>query len=143
MLIAISLGILIVISLFAIITGSGIKEIGSESITGSATVNQSTSLYNISNVSAMFYIDEFAGMLVILIAIMIIAVIIGINIFGFGLSDQSVKILTIGLTYYGIWSIFSVLSYSLIVSIEVIGSLIYIILTIVFTIGLIQKFTND
>lgn len=143
MLIAISLGILIVISLFAIITGSGIKEIGSENIAGYGTVNQSTSFYNISNVSAMFYIDEFAGGLVILIAIMIIAVIIGINIFGFGLSDQSVKILTIGLTYYGIWSIFSVLSYSLIVSIEVIGSLIYIILTIVFTIGLIQKFTKD
>lgn len=143
MLIAISLGILIVISLFAIITGSSLKEIGVENIEATGLVNESSSSYDISDIGATFYIDEFTGALVIIIAIMIIAVIIGLQIFGSGLSDQSVKILSIGITYYGIWSIFSVLSYELIISIEVIGVLLYIVLTIVFTIGLIKKFSTD
>lgn len=143
MLIAISLGILIVISIFAIITGSSIKEIGAENITTTGNVNQSSTSYDISDIGATFYIDEFAGALVIIIAIMIIAVIIGLNIFGSGLSDRSVKIVSTGLTYYGIWTIFSILSYPLIVSIETVGVLIYICLTIIFTIGLVQKFTTD
>lgn len=143
MLIALSLGILIIVSLFSIITGSSIKEIGSENISGSADFNSSVSSFDINNISATFYIDEFSGALVIIIAIMIIAVIIGLNIFGSGLSDTSVKILSIGITYYGIWSIFSILAYPLIVSIEVVGVLIYITLTIIFTIGLVQKFTSE
>jgi len=143
MLMAISLGILIIISLFAIITGSSIKEIGAENISGSGYVNESSTSYDISNIGATFYIDEFAGALVIIIAIMIIAVIVGLQIFGSGLSEQSVKIISIGITYYGIWSIFSVLSYELIISIEVVGVLIYIVLTVLFTVGLVQKFTSE
>lgn len=143
MLIAISLGILIIISLFSIITGSSIKEIGSENLTAVGTTNQTTESFSISNIGATFYIDEFQGAIVIIIALLIIAVIIGLNIFGSGLSDQSVRIITLGLVYYGIWSIFSVLSYTLIVSIEVIGALVYIILTVMFTIGLIQKIAQE
>ena len=143
MFIAISLSILIVITLFAVITGSSLKEIGAENIDGSGLVNGTSTDYDISNIGATFYIDEFAGAVVIIIAIMIIAIIVGLNIFGSGLSDRSVKILTTGLAYYGIWTIFSILSYDLIISIEVIGVLLYITLTIVFTIGLVQKFTSD
>ena len=143
MLIAISLGILIVISIFAIITGSSIKEIGAESIESTGVVNDTSSSYDITNIGATFYIDEFTGALVIIIAIMIIATLIGLQILGSGLSDTSVRIISIGITYYGIWSIFSILSYELIVSIEVIGALMYILLTVVFTIGLVQKFTSS
>ncbi|MFX1590584.1 MAG: hypothetical protein ACFFC1_20820 [Promethearchaeota archaeon] len=143
MLLAISLGILIVISLFAIITGSSLSQIGAESLSGSADFNESATSFDINNIGATFYIDEFAGALVIIIAIMIIACLIGLNIFGSGLSDTSVRILSIGITYYGIWSIFSVLSYELIVNIEVIGVLLYITLTIVFTIGIVQKITKE
>lgn len=143
MLIAISLGILIIISLFAIITGSSIKEIGAENISSTGTVNDTSSSYDISNIGATFYIDEFTGALVIIIAIMIIATLIGLQILGSGLSDTSVKIISIGITYYGIWSIFSILSYELILSIEVVGALMYIILTVVFTIGLVQKFSGS
>lgn len=139
MLVEISLAILVIISLFSVITGSSLKEIGVESLTGSGQFNETTSSFDISSINTTFYIDEFAGALVIIITIMIIATLIGLQIMGSGLSEQSVRILTIGISYFGIWSIFSVLSYELIISIEIVGVLIYITLTIIFTIGIIQK----
>lgn len=142
MLIEISLTILIIISLFSVITGSSLKEIGVESLTGSGTFNETTSTFDISSINTTFYIDEFAGALVIIITIMIIATLIGLQIMGSGLSEHSVRIITIGISYFGIWSIFSVLSYQLILSIEIVGTLIYITLTIIFTIGIIQKITG-
>jgi len=143
MLIEISLTILIVISLFSVITGSSLKEIGIQSLTGSGDFNETTSTFDISNINTTFYIDEFSGALVIIISIMIISTLIGLQIMGSGLSEQSVRIITIGISYFGIWTIFSVLSYQLIISIEIIGTLIYITLTIIFTIGIIQKITKS
>lgn len=143
MLIGISLGVLIVITLFAIITGSSIKEIGSEGLEGTALINGSSQTYDISDISQTFYIDEFSGALVIIIFIVMISVLIGIRIFNTGLSDTSIRIASICITYYGIWILFSVLSYELIISIEVIGVVLYITLTIVFTIGIIQKIEQN
>ena len=143
MLIEISLTILIVISLFSVITGLSLKEIGIQSLTGSGVFNETTSTFDISNINTTFYIDEFSGALVIIISIMIISTLIGLQIMGSGLSEQSVRVITIGISYFGIWTIFSVLSYQLIISIEIIGTLIYITLTIIFTIGIIQKITKS
>ena len=140
MLIEIALLILIIITIFSVIMGSSFKEIGVENLSGEGVFNETSSgSFDISNINTTFYIDEFAGALVIIIAIMIIATLVGLQFMGSGLSDVSVRILTIGITYFGIWTIFSVLSYELILSIEIVGVLIYITLTIIYTLGVIQK----
>ena len=140
MLILLSLSCLIVISIFAITTGSSLLEIGLRDIDTGGSINETSQTYTLSNLAESFYIDEFVGAIVIIIAVISICAIIGIRIFYSGLSDQSIKMITLGITYVSIWSIFSTLSYTLIVSIEVFGILLYIILTLVYVIGVIQKF---
>ena len=140
MLILLSLTCLIMISIFAMVTGESIKDIGLEGITASGNVNNTYTTYNITNLGQTFFIDEFVGAIVIIIAIISICAIIGIRIFNTGLSDQSIKMITLGITYISIWSIFSTLSYDLIISIEIIGSLLYVLLTVIYILGIIQKF---
>jgi len=140
MLIFLSLTCLILISVFAMITGSSIKTIGLEGITSGGNINQTQTTYDITNLGQTFYIDEFVGAMVIIIAVISICVIVGLRIFNTGLSEQSVKMITLGITYISIWSIFSTLSYDLIITIEVIGSLLYILLTVIYILGIVQKF---
>lgn len=142
MLILLSLSCLILISIFAIVIGSSIKEIGLGFIVSDAVVGGNATSYSLTNLSESFYIDEFAGALVIIIVIISICAIIGIRIFYSGLSDVSIKMITLGITYTSIWSVFSTLSYSLIVSIEIVGVLLYIVLTTMYVIGIIQKFSE-
>jgi len=142
MLILLSLSCLILISIFAIVLGSSIKEIGIDSIISDAVVGGNETSYSLTDLSESFYIDEFAGALVIIIVIVSICAIIGLRIFFSGLSDVSIKIITLGITYTSIWSVFSSLSYSLIVSIQIVGVLLYIVLTTMYVIGIIQKFSE-
>lgn len=142
MLILLSLSCLILISIFAIVVGSSIKKIGLGSIVSDAVVGGNETSYSLTNLSETFYIDEFAGAIVIIIVIISICAIIGIRIFYSGLSDVSIKMITLGITYTSIWSVFSTLSYSLIVSIEIVGALLYIVLTTMYVIGIIQKFSE-
>lgn len=143
MLIEISLLILIVLSLFSIITGASLKEVSAENLAGSGQFNETSTSFDISNVNTFFYIDEFSGALVIIITIMVLACLFGLQIMGSGLSTTSVRIIMVGISYYGVWGVFSVLSYNLIVSIEIVGALIYIVLTIMFTIGILNKITKS
>lgn len=139
-LIAISLGTLIVISLISVLTGGNFDEtITSDSITSTGLVNQSTTTYEFGNLSTVFYIDEFQGAIIIIIGLIGILILLGFRILNSGLSDETVKTLTVFIEYLILWLIFSVLSYPLIISIEVIGGFLYIFLTILFVIGVFQE----
>lgn len=140
MLILLTLGILIIIALFSIVIGGNLETIESQTIDINATSGGSTSNFDFSNVSQSFYIDDLVGALVIIIIIISLSAILGLRIFSSGLSENSVKMLTLGITYSAIWSMFSVLAYPLIIDIEVFGFIIYIILTLGFVLGVIQKF---
>lgn len=140
MLIILSLSCMIFISIFAIVIGSSLQSIGLDSVMSDAVVNGSASSYSITDITQTFYIDEFTGALVIIIAVISLCAIIGLRIFYSGLSDVSIKMITLGITYTSIWSIFSTLSYSLILSIEIVGVLIYVLLTTMYVIGIVQKF---
>jgi len=89
-----------------------------------------------------FEIDPVVGAIVILIVIGIIGAILGIQILGSGLSDWSVRLGILIFTYLGLWVLLTILSMPLIKSIEVFGSIIYISLTIGYTIGVIQKLSE-
>lgn len=140
MLILLTLGILIIIALFSIIIGGNLETIESQTININGTSSGTSSNFDFSDLSQAFYIDDLVGAIVIIIIIISISALLGLRIFSSGLSETSVKMLTIGISYIAIWSMFSALSYSLIVEIEVFGFIIYIILTLGFVIGIIQKF---
>lgn len=139
-LIAISLGTLIVISLISVLTGGNFdKTIDVDLIESTGNVNQSTTTFDFGNLSTVFYIDEFQGAIVIIIGLIAILVLLGFRILNSGLSDETVKTLTTFIEYMVLWLIFSVLSYPLIISIQVIGGFLYIFLTILFVIGVFQE----
>ena len=140
MLILLTLGILIIIALFSIIIGGNLETIESQTININGTSSGTSSNFDFSDLSQAFYIDDLIGAIVIIIIIISISALLGLRIFSSGLSETSVKMLTIGISYIAIWSMFSALSYSLIVEIEVFGFIIYIILTLGFVIGIVQKF---
>lgn len=140
MLLILCLAILIIIALFSIVIGGSLETIESQTLNINATTSESSSNFDFSNVSQAFYIDDLVGALVILIIIISLSALVGLRIFSSGLSENSVKMLTLGITYIALWSMFSALAYPLIISIEVFGFIIYIILTLGYIIGIVQKF---
>lgn len=140
MLILLTLGILIIIALFSIVIGGNLETISSQTIDINGTTSGSSSNFDFSNLSQSFYIDDLVGAIVIIIIIISLSALLGLRIFSSGLSENSVKMLTLGISYIAIWSMFSVLSYPLISDIQVFGFIIYIILTLGYVIGIIQKF---
>jgi len=89
-----------------------------------------------------FEIDPVLGAIVILTIIGIIAGVLGIQIVGSGLSDWSVRTGILIMTYLGLWILLTILSMPLIKSIEVFGSIIYISLSLGYTIGVIQNLSK-
>lgn len=87
-------------------------------------------------------INEITGSIAIIIALVSIAVVVGLQIFGSGISEQSVRTIIVIIGYASIWGIFSSLSLNLIVSIETFGVLIYLFITILYTIGVMEKISQ-
>lgn len=125
MLIEISLGLLLVITFFNVVLGSSFSNYTLESEYG-ATIG----------------IDSITGALAIIIALIAIAVLIGAKILGSGLSEQSVRSILIIVGYGSLWGFFSILSMNLIIAIQIFGIIIYVLLTIMYAIGVMSKLSN-
>jgi len=125
MLIEMSLGLLLTITFFNVILGATFSDYMLDTVYG-ATIG----------------IDSLTGALAIIIVLISIAVIVGIQILGSGISEQSVRTIIIIVGYGSIWGFFSVLSLNLIISIEIFGWIIYIILSIIYTIGVMNKISQ-
>lgn len=146
MLITGTLLILIVIVMFSIILGndfvSGLVEIG---VDNTALVNGTITTYVVPTEDILFTIDTttliIAG-IALLTTIIFIAGITGVQVLGSGLNQSSVRIIILLTGYIGIWTTLSILSFSLINSIEIFGSVIYISLTLGYTIGVIKSISG-
>lgn len=90
-----------------------------------------------------FKIDELTGAIEIILLIAIGIALLGIRFLGSGLSDQSVRILTISAIYSGIWIMLSLLATPLLLSIEIFGLLMYIGLSIGYILGVIEKLSGS
>lgn len=82
-----------------------------------------------------------AGMSIIIL-IAGVSILVGLQILGSGLSDTTVKVITILTTYVSLWLILSLLSFPLIMDIEPFGFIIYTVLSLTFVIALIQKISE-
>lgn len=91
--------------------------------------------------SHTFDITLLAGAIAIIMVVGLLALGLGIRVLGSGLSETSVKTLVGGIAYTGIWMVLSIMSMPLILNIETFGTIIYVILTIGYVLGVIQKLT--
>jgi len=82
------------------------------------------------------------GGIAIIVLIAGISIVIGIQVLGSGLSDTTVKVLTILTAYGSLWIILSLLSMPLLFEIQLFGLLIYTILTLIYVIGMIEKISE-
>lgn len=138
--VGICLSILLILTLLSVILGNDfIGDTIETVIDNEALIDDVSSTFEIVGTDIILNIDPIIGATAIIITIATFGAIIGIQILASGLSPESVKVLIIAIAYTGIWIVLSVLASPLIVDIEIFGSLIYVSLTIVYVIGVIQK----
>ena len=141
MLIGITLAIMVVITLFSIISGNSFIGLITETIIdNSVIVNGSTTSLEIPVPEGTFGLDPLTGGLVLITALAILGAIISIQVVGSGIGEGGVRILMISFFYGGLWGILSIVSANLIIAIEAFGLLIYLMLTILYAIGVVSKY---
>ena len=139
-LIGLCLGILLVLTFLSVISGNSFVSFTTGGVVDiTFLTNGTVSSTDVLNQSVVFVIDDLVGALSILVAIGTVIGLIGLHIFGAGLSDVSVSTMRTVLIYGGIWGLLSVLIYNLIVSIAIFGFLFYIGLTLFYVIGVFKK----
>lgn len=144
MIIAVCLVIMTILTLFSVILGSSwTGALGSIDIGETIIVNGTSQDFAIQGIDFSLNIDPVSGFISSIIVIVSIAAILGINIVSSGLSDSAVRIMTMGIVYTSIWTTLSTLSAPLIKSIEIFGALIYIVLTIAYAVGVVQKIDGE
>lgn len=140
MIVGVCLAILAILSLLSVVLGENfIASPVTTTIDNEAIVDGETSTFQIDAMESDFAIDPIVGALVMFIVIAAVVAIIGFRVLGSGLSEESVKIITMTIAYAGMWGVLSAISFNLVVAIETFGPLIYISLTIVFVVGIFQK----
>ena len=138
LLIPICVGIMLMLTLVSIISGNSFIDAGIDTtVDTEALLNGTTSEFGIPSDTLSFSIDPLQGALVWIIVIVALGVAVGIQVFGSGLSEKSVHLLFMGTFYISLWSILSILAMNLLTSIAVFGSLIYLVITILYAIGCI------
>lgn len=88
-------------------------------------------------------VDDFWGIILVLITFMALCALYGIQLFGSGLAETSIKYLTTITMYVALWGLFSLLSSNLILNIPIFGASIWLVLTFVYAIGVIKKITGS
>ena len=142
--ITVSLLIMTVLTIFSVVLGGTWTGSITESfIDSGAIVNGTSSTFVVEGQDFVFSIDPVTGFIASLIVIVSLASILGLSVLGSGLSDASVRVMIMIITYSSIWATLSILSYPLIASIEIFGALMYVVITIAYAVGVVQKIDGE
>lgn len=142
MILALTLVILVVLSIFSVILGNSFIGTNIETVIGNDLIINGTTTTVDLNAVATFSIDPFIGLTTVIVVLIVLAIAVGIQIIGSGLSPTSVRVIIIGTAYIGLWVLFSIIAEPLISSIEIFGALIYITLTMGYVYGVVQQFSG-
>lgn len=146
MLVEITLGLMIMMTMLSIILGNVfIPQTVQLAIDNEAFVDGLSNTFEVLTTDVLFQIDTttLVGAIgVIGITFITVATLTGISVLGTGLNPQSARIIILATVFTGVWVMLSLLSYPLIISIEIFGGLIYVALTIGFVIGVIQSISG-
>lgn len=105
---------------------------------GNSTLDGTTQRYDsdVAPVQAEFS-SAFGALVAVTVTVAMIAV-AGVTVVGSGIKEISVKALGLSAFYYGMWGVFSVLGSRMLNAIPIFGVLLYILLTIVYSLGVIE-----
>lgn len=135
-LIMLPLIVILFLTIFSLIFGATFVSIIVENfVSNDLIIDGVTSVLELSGESIIFDIDPLIGATTWIIVIIILVSVLGINIIGSGLSDESIRTITIGTFYGSVWIILSLYASPLIISIAIYGLLIYVTFTISFALG--------
>lgn len=114
----------------------------SQAIIGNQTLNETSQELELETASLELDFTMVTGLVAIIVGAIALGL-IGLNVLGSGLPDSSVKIIWNGIVFYGLWSIFSVLGYTALVSIPLFGVMLWFFLTFFYTLGVFGKMGSD
>lgn len=107
--------------------------------TGAYSINDTETTFQFSGQNLIFGISSIDGIMVTAIALTALISVIGIKVFDSGLSEFSQKGIVNFAVFGGFWGIFSILTYDLIVQIEIFGWFLFLIISIIYLFGIIQN----
>ncbi len=140
--IAYSLGVMIFLSILAVLLGESWVVGEHTNIIGGTDMLNDTQIADFldnrfTGGSAKFGIDALAGAILLIAIFITLGSIIGIRVLGSGLAEQSIRNITLGIVYTGVWTVFSIICSGLLWEIQTFGGLIYVGLTIIYAYGVI------
>lgn len=145
--ISITLLIIIVIIFFSLVLGQDFVSTFSNIGIDQETIVDGISSTFITEVEQVFFYIDTSSLITSGIALLgtviAVALITGVSVLGSGLNPQSARIVIILTAYFGLWTTLSILAFNLINSIQVFGYIIYIGLTIGYSIGVIQRISGS
>lgn len=143
MLVGITLAIMLLLTILSIIFGqnfgSGIVDSTTEGLT---LINGTSTTVVLGKGDVLFSIDLIEGSIPIMAVMLVVVILLGITALATGLSPQTVKLGTFLIFFIGFWVLLSVNAEPLIRSIEIFGGLLYVVLTIGYTIGVFQTLSG-
>ena len=143
MLVGLMLAIMVILTLFSIVSGGNFASGILDTTTGGTSIiNGTSTTIELGAGDVLFSIDLVLGAIPILAIMIGVVVILGITALATGLSPQTVKIATYLTFYIGIWFLLSQYAEPLIRSIDIFGGIIYVGLTIGYTIGIMQNLSG-
>lgn len=144
MIIGFCLGVLLLITIFSVITGNVFTSYSdSMGVDSSVLVNGTGTDFVVPTQNITFQVDSLIGAMIMIVVLATLIAIIGLRVLASGLSETSVKTLRTSIAYAGLWGVLSVLSYGLIVSIQTFGFIIYVVLSLLFVIGVFIKLGDN
>lgn len=109
--------------------------------TGNITENGEQKELGTQGTEAVFDVNMTTGLIALIIGLVIVGVVAGIRVLDSGLSEYSVKLIYNATVYYGLWGMFSILSYGILAVIPLIGVIAWFILTLIYSLGFFETMT--
>lgn len=105
---------------------------------GNQTLGETEQELQQESTDAVFDINMTTGIIALIIGLVVVGVLAGIRVLGSGLSEFSVKLIYNSTVYYGLWGIFSALSFPVFLTIPTFGLLLWLSLTLLYSLGFFQ-----
>lgn len=140
MLIEVSLGIMVGLTLLSLFLGGGYPSTEIEAIVDTQQIiNGTEATFEIASKRINLFLSPTDGFFSVLVAIGVIILLLGVRVVGSGLNDEALRLISFILIYGGMWGCLSLLARGFLFNIPYFGLFFYVFLTILYVIGAIRK----
>lgn len=111
--------------------------------TGEQILNGTTSTMEQQGSTAIFDVNMTGGLIALIVVLVVVGAVAGIRVLGSGLSTYSVALIHKSAVYYGLWGVFSGLSYVAFASLPIFGLFLWVGLTLIYSLGFFQTLNGS